>query len=62
MKVLSKKESQLLAQLLRLAGDSAILEIALLRARTEHGDDLTLDDVIGKILEVKAEVKVADAR
>ena len=56
MRVLTSDQERLLERLLRFAGSSGVLEMALLRARA-GSDKASLQDVIEQILLVKRELR-----
>ena len=55
MKVLSPDEERILNKLLEFAGSSGLLEMALMQARAEKGDETTLEDVLRHITRLKIE-------
>lgn len=63
MDLLSRAERRILERLLALAGgDSHLLELAVLRAASEHPDGPTVDHVVAAIQELKADATSGASR
>ncbi|MFO0934153.1 MAG: hypothetical protein U1E39_15805 [Planctomycetota bacterium] len=60
MNTLTPDQARLVGYLLDLAGDADLLELALLQTANAHGGEVSLEDVVRAIVELKNAATAGD--